>query len=512
MEMKKYWFLALVLFSVIFFNSCTTRRLIESKGTCISCLNNKREFRGAWIQTVGQEEYQHMSVAFMKNDFIRKLDFLQSCGINAILFQVRPEADSFYRSGIEPWSRYYTGKQGQAPEGNFDLMAFLIEECHNRCMEFHAWLNPYRASAGNHLQFAPNHIYYKHPEWFISYGDRIYFDPGNPGCQHFIEKVVRDIVIRYDVDAIHMDDYFYPYPIAGQPFPDDHSFKAYGGGFSHWANKGDWRRNNVNRLIQSLKHTIILAKPWVRFGVSPFGIYRNKKNTPDGSGSNTNGLENYSELYADVLLWMKKDWVDYVIPQVYWRIGNPVADYITLVKWWNKNAFNTQVYLGQDVARTMKYNQLSKKMAYERNLPHIKGNCFWPANEILWNNKGVADLLKETYHRNPALLPAYTQLCNKTPHEISHLKAEWTPNGYFLSWNCKQNIDNPESPHYFVIYRFFHNEKINLQKPSRIVKITNKMHYMLPYNDGSTKYTYVVTSIDHFNNESRKGKSKKVKL
>ena len=252
-----------------------------------------------------------MTPAQMRKDFIRKLNTLQACGINAIIFQVRPEADAFYQSDIEPWSRFFTGEQGRAPEGNFDPMAFLIEECHKRNMEFHAWLNPYRASTAGNTRFAASHIYHRHPEWFVTYNKQILFDPGLPECRQFICRVVKDIVSRYDVDAIHMDDYFYPYPAGGAPFPDERSFRKYGvpKGYTE-ATKGNWRRQNVNTLISELRRTILLTKPWVRFGISPFGIYRNKKSTPDGSGSNTNGLQNYDDLYADVLHWVKQGWID----------------------------------------------------------------------------------------------------------------------------------------------------------------------------------------------------------
>ena len=296
--MAKYLRLLLVLLLGAV-TSCKTAQQIPQQSTGKDV---KREFRGAWIQTAFQGEYKDMTPVQMRKDFIRKLNYLQKCGINAIIFQVRPEADAFYKSDIEPWSRFYTGQQGLAPAGDFDVMAFLIEECHKRNMEFHAWLNPYRASTGGYTRFADSHIYNKHPEWFVTYNKQILFDPGLPESRQFICRVVRDIVSRYDVDAIHMDDYFYPYPVAGMPFPDDNSFQKYGLNKGYKASqRADWRRENVNKLIREIKRTILLSKPWVRFGISPFGIYRNKKSTPDGSGSNTNGLQNYDDLYADRL-------------------------------------------------------------------------------------------------------------------------------------------------------------------------------------------------------------------
>lgn len=473
----------------------------------------KREFRGAWIQTAFQGEYKEMTPAQMRRSFIKKLNFLQACGINAIIFQVRPEADAFYKSDIEPWSRFYTGVQGKAPAGNFDPMAFLIEECHKRNMEFHAWLNPYRISTAGNTRFADSHIYHRHPEWFVTYNKQILFDPGLPDSRKFICKVVKDIVTRYDVDAIHMDDYFYPYPAAGMPFPDDRSFYKYGlrKGYTE-AQRADWRRENVNKLIQEIKRTILLTKPWVRFGISPFGIYRNKKSTPDGSGSQTNGLQNYDDLYADVTHWVKQGWIDYNIPQIYWEIGHPAADYITLIKWWNKQAGNRHLYIGQDVARTMKVDQLTRKMRYERALSQIDGNCFWPANEILWNNQGVADSLKHHYHRYPALIPAYTFMHDRAPKEVSGLKTQWTERGFELRWKAQQSPTNPELANYFVIYRFENKEPINLNDPAKIVATTRNCYYLLPYDKGQRKYRYVVTAVDRFHNESVKGKNKKVKL
>lgn len=381
-------------------------------------------------------------------------------------------------------------------------------------MEFHAWLNPYRASTGGYTRFADSHIYNKHPEWFVTYNKQILFDPGLPESRQFICRVVRDIVSRYDVDAIHMDDYFYPYPVAGMPFPDDNSFQKYGLNKGYKASqRADWRRENVNKLIREIKRTILLSKPWVRFGISPFGIYRNKKSTPDGSGSNTNGLQNYDDLYADVTRWVKEGWIDYNIPQIYWEIGHPAADYITLIQWWNKNATRegTHLYIGQNVARTMKADQLTRKMLYERSLSKVKGNCFWPANEILWNNKGVADSLKQNYHRYPALIPAYTHLHNRAPQEVKKLKAEWTAQGYMLHWQAEQSKTNPELASYFVIYRFENKESVNLDDPSKIVAVTRETNYLLPYDDGKRKYRYVVTAVDRFHNENQ-GKSKKVKL
>ncbi|MDR0428878.1 MAG: family 10 glycosylhydrolase [Tannerellaceae bacterium] len=507
MSRKNVYWLLFVVFFILTGCVTTRQRLADLEKP------PKREFRGAWIQTVFQDEYKEMTPAQMKKDFIRKLDFLHECGINALIFQVRPEADAFYKSDLEPWSRFYTGKQGRAPEGDFDLMAFLIDECHKRSMEFHAWLNPYRAAASNTLEFAESHIINTYPGRFVRYNNLILFDPGQPQNQRFICSVVRDIVERYDVDAIHMDDYFYPYPVSGMPFPDDKSFEKYGipKGFTE-ATRGDWRRQNVNTLIHELSQTIKNVKPWVRFGISPFGIYRNKKNTPDGSGSETNGLQNYDDLYADILYWVEQGWIDYNLPQLYWEIGHSAADYVTLIRWWNNLPKNGHLYIGQDVARTMKSNELKAKIDYARALKNVDGNCFWPANEILWDNGGGADSLKQHFHRYPALIPAYTDMYSRLPESVLNLRAEKTADGLMLNWAALRKQDTPHLANYFVIYCFGRGERINLDNPANILEITKETSCFVPYrNGGKNTFRFVVTAVDRYHNES-KGKRINLKL
>lgn len=367
----------------------------------------KREFRAAWIQSVNGQ-FRGMPTEKLKQNLIGQLNSLQKAGINAIIFQVRPEADALYASRLEPWSRFLTGVQGKAPEPYWDPMQFMIDECHKRGMEFHAWINPYRTKTTLKSELAPNHVYNIHPEWFVTYGDQLYFDPALPESRRHICMVVSDIVSRYDVDAIHMDDYFYPYPIKGKDFPDDASFARFGGGFS---NKGDWRRSNVNVLIKKLHETIREIKPWVKFGVSPFGIYRNESSDP--LGSKTKGLQNYDDLYADVLLWAREGWIDYNIPQIYWHIGHPVADYETLVKWWARNTENRPLFIGQSVMNTVQnadpknpsINQLPRKMALQRAYQTIGGSCQWPASAVVENAGKYRDALIAEYHKYPRYLP-----------------------------------------------------------------------------------------------------------
>ncbi|MDR1102454.1 MAG: family 10 glycosylhydrolase [Tannerella sp.] len=481
--------------------SCAASRQFKQE----QMLSPKREFRGAWIQTVFQEDYLNLTPASFRRLMEERLDRLRACGINAILFQVRPEADAFYRSPYEPWSRFLTGRQGVPPdEPDFDPMAFLVDACHRRNMEFHAWLNPYRAGTAGFNGFAASHVLHRHPEWFVKYNGQTLFDPGVPDCRVFICRVVEDIVSRYDVDAIHMDDYFYPYPVAGQKFPDDRSFERYGrsGGYRP-EERDEWRRENVNQLIRMLRQTIRQTKPWVRLGISPFGIYRN--GGKGRTGSRTSGLQNYDDLYADVLLWMEKGWIDYCAPQLYWEIGHPSADYETLIRWWNDRKCRTPLYIGQDVARTMKAGQLKEKMRQSRMEKRVQGNIFWPANELLWNNGGVADSLKRLYHRYPALIPAFEGLHDRKPERIKHLRVEQTGRGQVLRWDIDASHRwPPDEPAYFVIYRFRKGEKMNLERSKAIYAITRNLSCPIPA--GNVPYRYAVTAVDRFHNESKAGK------
>ena len=293
----------------------------------------KREFRGAWIQSVNGQ-FQGMTMSAMHSTLSYQLDELQKDGVNAIIFQVRPECDALYVSDIEPWSRFLTGQQGKDPRGA--PRQWMILECHKRGMELHAWINPYRAKTKGTQILAESHVCNQFPNRYFEYDGLYVLNPGLKENRDYICQVSADIVRRYDIDGFHIDDYFYPYPVAGVNIPDEELFNQNPNGFKDIR---DWRRDNVNVFIKQLHETIHSIKPWVKFGVSPFGIYRNQKSDPL-NGSNTSGLQNYDDLYADVLLWVNNGWIDYCVPQVYWEIGNKSADYATLNKWCNRFAGN----------------------------------------------------------------------------------------------------------------------------------------------------------------------------
>jgi uncharacterized lipoprotein YddW (UPF0748 family) len=285
---------------------------------CLFALNavsqNPRnyEFRGVWVASVDNIDWpssKNLSVEAQKAEFIKLLDMHQQNGMNAIIVQIRPAGDALYPSQLEPWSEFLTGKQGQPPVPYYDPLTFMVKETHIRGMEFHAWLNPYRAVFNmQRSSVAATHLTKLHPEWFLVYGDKKYFNPALPEVRQHTARVVKDIVTRYDIDAIHMDDYFYPYRITGKEFPDQQSFAQYGKGMD----KENWRRSNCDSIIKLLYQTIRTANPRVKFGISPFGVWRNKSQDPMGSETKA-GQTNYDDLYADILLWMNKGWIDYVV-------------------------------------------------------------------------------------------------------------------------------------------------------------------------------------------------------
>ena len=472
----------------------------------------KREFRGAWIQAVNGQ-WQGIGRDAMQAELTRELNALQADGINAILFQCRVEGDALYASQYEPWSRYLTGQQGTPPSPYWDPLQWMVEQCHARGMELHAWINPYRAKTKGTRALASNHYAIQHPERCFRYEDLMIFDPGLPENRQFICAVAQDIVSRYDVDGFHIDDYFYPYPVAGVAIPDDASYAAYGQG----RDRGDWRRENVNIFIRELHDAIRAVKPWVKFGVSPFGIYRNQRSWAEGSA--TNGLQNYDDLYADVLLWVNEGWVDYNIPQIYWEIGNKAADYDTLIRWWSQHAHARPLYVGQDVERTIKFadlqnptqNQMPAKYALQRGLPGIQGSCQWYARAVADDKGQYGTTLRTYYHYTPALQPEMPWIDNKAPGKVRGLKPVWTEDGYVLFWREPRAKKELDMARQYVVYRFDNSERVNLDDPSHIVAITPNTFLLLPYEDGKRKWKYVVTALDRLHNES-KGKSKTVKL
>ncbi len=368
------------------------------------------EFRAAWIATVDNIDWPDKGTtdpAAQKAQYLRILDMHVRNGLNAVIVQIRPAADALYPSPYEPWSEWLTGRQGRAPVPYYDPLQFMIAAAHQRGLEFHAWLNPYRAifSLGKTIT-AGNHITRKHPEWFLNYGDKKYFDPGNKQAQEFVVKVVRDVVKRYDIDGIHFDDYFYPYRIAGKEFPDNKTYQQYGAGMA----RDDWRRSNTDSIIVLLSRAIKAEKPWVKFGISPFGIWRNSDK--DSLGSETKGGQtNYDDLYADILLWLRNGWIDYVAPQIYFEFGHRAAAYETLLKWWAEHSYGKHCYIGIGLykantnAAWRDKTLIPRQIREARETPGVQGAIFFSSRSFVNNPNGWNDSLRLDLYRQPAPIP-----------------------------------------------------------------------------------------------------------
>lgn len=370
------------------------------------------EFRAVWIATVENIDWpskKGLPGDKQKEEFIRLLDMHKKNGMNAVVMQIRPVADAFYPSRFEPWSEYLTGKQGLEPNPYYDPLQFMIEETHQRGMEFHAWMNPYRAMFSvSRSSIAPTHVTKLFPQWFVTYGSTKYFDPGLPEVRDHVSKVVKDLVERYDLDAIHFDDYFYPYRIPGKEFPDQASFAQYGNGM----NKDDWRRSNVDSIIVLLGQTIKNANPRVKFGISPFGVWRNKRTDERGSDSKA-GVTNYDDLYADILLWLENGWIDYVAPQLYWETSHSYVGFYMLLDWWAKNTFGRQLFIGQGIYRAMepkslawhKKSELPNQIKAIRANTNAQGSIYFSSATFAANPNGWNDSLRNNYYKYPALVP-----------------------------------------------------------------------------------------------------------
>jgi uncharacterized lipoprotein YddW (UPF0748 family) len=380
------------------------------------------EFRAVWIATVDNIDWPPkgmVNVDSQKTEYIRQLEMHKKNGMNAVIVQVRPAADAFYPSQYEPWSQWLAGTQGKPPFPYYDPLQFMIEEAHKRGLEFHAWCNPYRADFKiDSSSIAPAHITRLHPEWFLAYGDKKYFDPASKEVQQFVVNVIRDMVSRYDVDAVHMDDYFYPYRITGKEFPDSLSYIRSGSKL----NKEDWRRSNVDSIIKILSMVIKQEKPWVKFGISPFSVWRNKDQDPDGSDSKA-GQTNYDDLYANILLWMKEKWIDYVAPQLYLEIGNSRIAYEKLLDWWSKHTYGRHLYIGHGVYRAggnsaanapwKNPNELPNQIKLLRQYPNVQGSIYFSSKSFNRNANGWNDSLQNNYYKTPALIPPMEWLPKK---------------------------------------------------------------------------------------------------
>lgn len=380
----------------------------------------------ATLANIGWPSDRHLSTSQQKEELVYILDKLKTANFNAVLLQIRPTSDTFYQSTLEPWSVYLTGQQGVPPNPLYDPLEFAIKEAHDRGLELHGWVNPYRARtiSNNTEGLAPNHIAKRYPQYAYPYGKLLWMDPGAKPVQDFIHSVVMDIVRRYNIDGIHMDDYFYPYPIQNQDFPDSDTYLSYrkaGGQLG----KADWRRENVDVLVRNISISIPIEKSHVKFGISPFGIWKN------GHPPGVKGFSAFDELYADSRKWMLEGWVDYLTPQLYWLVGELHHSYTTMLDWWlQQNPHFRHVYAGIAVSNVAsgkwKTNDIVNQVNQSRNSSRelSLGNISFRSKCISENSKGIADMFREILYTSPARIPPMSWKNSTAPAAPSFVNCE----------------------------------------------------------------------------------------
>ncbi|MDI3386837.1 family 10 glycosylhydrolase [Streptomyces sp. B-S-A8] len=371
----------------------------------------RRELRGMWLASVANRDWPSrpgLSPAAQRAELLAYLDAAVARRLNTVIFQARPSADALWPSPYEPWSEFLTGVQGRDP--GWDPLGTAVEEAHRRGLELHVWCNPYRVAIHTDLsRLDPAHPARVHPDWVVPYGGKLYYNPGLPQVRRFVQDAMLDAVRRYPVDAMHWDDYFYPYPVAGEVFDDDAAYARYGGAFP---DRASWRRHNTDLLVREMAARLPQVRRGVRFGVSPFGVWRNASTDPRGSDTAA-GVQTYDDLYADTRTWVRQGWIDYVVPQLYWNIGFPAADYARLLPWWAEVArgARVQLYLGEalykagDPAQPAPWQdsaELSRHLTLACGFAEVRGHAFFSAKEVALDPSGaMARVVADHYARSP---------------------------------------------------------------------------------------------------------------
>lgn len=474
----------------------------------------KRELRGAWVATVTNLDWPSsptISTEQKKQEAINLLDHLKSDGVNTIIFQIRTECDALYSSAYDPWSYWLTGSQGNPPYPYFDPLEFWIEEAHKRGMELHAWFNPYRAerNVGNY-PLAPNHVVNAHPDWVLTIGTFRFLNPGLQEVRDYISNVIYDVVSRYDVDGVHFDDYFYPYPPnhmtanATNNALDDSAFAADPRGFT---NKEDWRRDNVNIMIAQVNNRIQSVKPWVKFGISPFGIWR------PGFPPGISGMDAYATIYCDALAWLRAQSIDYLTPQLYWPFGGG-QDYAKLQPWWGDSVFvhGRHYYPGHALYRVdassgnWTASEIPNQIRFDRANPKVHGGVFFRAKSFVSNFKGVTDTLKNDLYRFPAILPVMNWKDVVSPNPPRNLRFETLANGQAgLKWDVPLTASDGDTAMRYVVYRFETSniQPGDLENSSKILSVEYYKESIPGEPPNPTgPYYFVVTALDRNYNES----------
>ncbi len=475
----------------------------------LSAQTAKYQMRAVWVASVTNVDWPsapNLSVEEQQKEMTTMLDRFKELNINTVVFQIRPASDAFYVSAYEPWSVWLDGS-GVAPTPFYDPLEFVIREAHERCIEVHVWFNPYRVSMEDTTRLCKEHPLFRFPDLIKKYGTRYYFDPGRDETRAYLNKIVADVVMRYDVDAVHFDDYFYPYRVQGQDFPDEDTFQSNPRGYKP-DQRDDWRRNNVNLIISELHNTIKSIKPWVDFGISPFGVWRNARTDVRGSRT-TAGTTNYDDLYADVYSWLENGTIDYVVPQLYWEIGKPVADYRVLLDWWCNNSFGRNLYIGlfasglknQKSLAWNRGNEIVRQMELNKKYPQQEGVFLYSARPLLKNPIGICDSLKNNYFRYPSLVPRHhgdTTVNVNAPQNVRILKNEQESR---LVWNENQ-LSGGEQTSYYVVYAFKKGENKDYNSSQNIIGKTVVAYFEIPNLYANGEYEFAVSSVNRYRTES----------
>lgn len=468
----------------------------------------KREFRAAWIATVSNIDFPSkpgLPSVQQQQEFINRLNQLKAMGCNAVIVQIRPAADAFYESEIEPWSRFLTGKQGQPPFPYYDPLKFMIQQAHLRNMEFHAWFNPFRALTDSKKNPNPaNHVTKRHPNWLVNYGGKTLLNPGIPEAREYVLRVILDVVKRYDIDAVHLDDYFYPYRIAGLEFNDAAAYKQYGQAF---ADKGDWRRNNVNLFVSALNNNVKQLKPHVKVGISPFGVWRNQSKDPEGSPTR-GGQTNYDDLYADVLLWMKKGWIDYCLPQLYWEHRHKLVAFEILMPWWDAHGYGRHVYYGLGAYRMLGNpthpwagtTELMWQLRDVRQATANPGYALYSASNFDKIAAPIVDSIRQ-FNRHIAF-PPQMKWIDSLPPAPPTVRAIPSSQGTLLKWEAGSAINMPGEIIRYAVYRFVDGEAVDMNRAEKIISLSTRLEFLDTEANRFKTCTYVVTALDRLWNES----------
>ncbi|MDB5749486.1 MAG: C-terminal target protein [Massilia sp.] len=475
----------------------------------------KREMRGVWISTHISLDWPNRTQTpqQQRNALVTILDHNKATGMNAAFLQVRSQSDAMYPSDLEPWSYYLTNNQGSAPSPAWDPLQFAIDESRKRGMEFHAWINPYRAVANTATEntaglYAASHVSRTRPEWMLTVGTVKILNPGLAAVREHVTSVIMDIVNRYDVDGIHFDDYFYPTGAIN----DDAAFAADPRGFpATVAGRADWRRDNINLLIAGVNERIRAAKPWVKFGVSPSGIYRSSTDPSVGSPSSSGANQHYLSNFADTRKWLQQGWVDYLAPQVYWYIGQAGSDYKLLVPWWNQNAFGRHMYIGiadykMNTAGWTDPKQVANQIAMNRAQGNIGGQIHFRHAFLAANPLGYRTDLQQNAYTRPALLPAMPWKDTLAPGAPGALAASPGNNAVVLSWApAPDTREEMEKVRRFAVYRS-ESREIDVEAGENLVGVTEAATPAFADTKAAAGkyYYYAVTALNRLSHESAK--------